>query len=125
MFGAIKMAWDTTPHGPQAAMRHTLSAVGRNSAIFAAVGAAWSLGNGMAEKMRGVDDAFNSVVGSIAAGGVVGIVLRSGHKGVGAAAAFSAASLVADFSGGRLDQRQPAQLSRLMDFHDPSGASSE
>jgi hypothetical protein len=125
VFAAVKLAWDTTPYdSKQVAYKQMLSSVGRNSAIFASVGAAWSLGNGMAEKMRGVDDAFNSIVGSAAAGGVLGIVLRSGLRGVGAAVAFSAASLLVDFSGGRMDQREPAQLRRLMDLHDPSGASS-
>ena len=121
-FGAVKEAWRSPPHGTQVSLAQTTKVVARSSALFATVGGAWSVGNCLAESLRGVDDTLNTVIGAVSAGAVVGIFGRSALLAAGAAGAFSAAAVVADVSGGRLDQRGPAELRRLMTFHDPASA---
>ena len=97
----------------------TLGRIGRSSVLFAAVGGAWSVGNGLAEAVRETDDTFNSIIGACASGAVVGIYAHSTRLAFGAALAFSAASVFLDLAGGSLFQQQESDTRRLRTFHNP------
>ena len=97
----------------------TLGRIGRSSILFAAVGGAWSIGNGLSEAVRESDDTLNSVIGACCSGAVVGIYGHSTRLAFGAALAFSAAAVMVDLAGGSLFQRQEADARRLTTFHNP------
>lgn len=91
--------------------------IGRSSALFAAVGGAWTIGSTLSESIRGTDDTLNTVVGACSSALVVGVYGRSPLLAAGAALAMSGMAIIVDLSGGHLDQRSPKDFARLMTFH--------
>ncbi|KAK4538464.1 hypothetical protein CDCA_CDCA18G4489 [Cyanidium caldarium] len=99
------------------------ASVTRHAALFAAIGATYTVGEGLMEAVRGEQqDVWNGAVGGCAAGAVLGVRTASAPTALGACVLFAAFSALMDSQHGSLmpqrdlsdmvsPQRRPAKSS--------------
>ncbi|KAI5071327.1 hypothetical protein GOP47_0013578 [Adiantum capillus-veneris] len=80
-------------------LKKTLRVMGDYGLTYAAVAGVFAFTDASAEKIRGKKDMWNSVIGGLAAGSVMGIRARNLRVGLAASGACAAVAAIVDVSG--------------------------
>lgn len=104
--GAVTSNWGDVPKVLRTqnwpALKYTGRIMRQYGLAIGFVGVGFSATECFGEHLRGKKDVWNGVMGSLAAGGVMGVSLGRMPLAAGAAGLFAATSLAVDFAGGRL-----------------------
>mmetsp|Transcript_11403 Transcript_11403/g.13071 ORF Transcript_11403/g.13071 Transcript_11403/m.13071 type:complete len:151 (-) Transcript_11403:149-601(-) len=117
--GSLKSAWE----GPAASAAHktkmvsvTMNHLRFNAGLFALVGASYALAEGITATILEEQGPKSTVVGSIAAGTVVGMSRKSLRACFGFSLAFSGVLLFADANGLSLTQKSVRDWNKMRPY---------